>query len=185
MEVSSLEAERLRRSTAAALLAARRLLLVLDLDHTLLNSAQYSELSQEEGSALEAWCAEQGAQAPGPLHAFPDLRLWTKLRPGVGRFLADAARLFDLAVYTMGDRCYAEAMAALLDPDARLFQGRVISATDSTARSVKDLDVVLGNDRSVLILDDTAAVWPRHRANLMVVPRYVFFPSCARKFQTG
>ena len=40
---------------------------------------------------------------------------------------------------------------------------------DSTQRWVKDLDVMLGAESAVLILDDTEGVWPRHAANLLQV----------------
>lgn len=47
LELSVDEAERLRRSTTAQVMADRRLVLVLDLDHTLLNSTRYIDLTQE------------------------------------------------------------------------------------------------------------------------------------------
>ena len=53
---------------------------------------------------------------------------------------------------------------------------------DSTQKHVKNLDVVLGADTSVLILDDTEGVWPQHAANLIQVDRYIFFPACATRF---
>ena len=56
------------------------------------------------------------------------MRMWTKLRPGVREFLEAARGLFDLHIYTMGDREYAGEMARLLDPGRRLFHGGVISA---------------------------------------------------------
>ena len=33
--------------------------------------------------------------------------MWTKLRPGIRAFLAGAAELFELYVYTMGAKAYA------------------------------------------------------------------------------
>lgn len=53
---------------------------------------------------------------------------------------------------------------------------------DSTQKHVKSLDVVLGADTSVLILDDTEGVWPGHTANLIQVDRYIFFPACVARF---
>ena len=53
---------------------------------------------------------------------------------------------------------------------------------DSTQRYVKDLDVVLGRERCVLILDDTEGVWPRHRDNLVQIERYLYFPADAARF---
>ncbi|CAI5957600.1 unnamed protein product [Closterium sp. NIES-64] len=98
--------------------------------------------------------------APPPITLFrlPHIRMWTKLRPGIASFLQRAHDLFDLVVYTNGERAYAHAMAALLDPTGRLFGGRVISHGDSTVRGLKDLDVVLGADSMVLILDDSEVV---------------------------
>jgi RNA polymerase II C-terminal domain phosphatase-like 3/4 len=46
----------------------------------------------------------------------------------------------------------------LLDPTGRLFGDRVISQLDSTRRNTKDLDVVLGAESAVVILDDTEGV---------------------------
>lgn len=40
---------------------------------------------------------------------------------------------------------------------------------DSTVKHVKDLDVVLGAETAVVILDDTAGVWPSHQQNLLQV----------------
>lgn len=42
---------------------------------------------------------------------------------------------------------------------------------DSTARHLKDLDVVLGGDKAALIMDDSAHVWPRHRQNVIHMDR--------------
>ena len=40
---------------------------------------------------------------------------------------------------------------------------------DSTQQHVKSLDVVLGAEMAVLIVDDTAGVWPQHSRNLLQV----------------
>ena len=49
----------------------------------------------------------------------------------------------------------------------------------------KDTDIALTLDSTLLILDDTRAVWPRHAANLLHAERYLFFPSCVRSYQVG
>ncbi|EFN54779.1 hypothetical protein CHLNCDRAFT_134722 [Chlorella variabilis] len=194
--VSKHEAERVRQGTADRLLAHRKLLLILDLDHTLLNSTRFTEVppqgavtEQREGGeqALRAQLEAQPKGAP-MLYCLPHMRMWTKLRPGVREFLEAAKDRqvgqvgFELAVYTMGDRDYAGEMAKLLDPAGSLFHGRIISSGDSTQRYVKDLDVVLGRERCVLILDDTEGVWPRHRDNLVQIERYLYFPADAARF---
>lgn len=92
------------------------------------------------------------------LHKLLDLQMWTKLRPYVHRFLEEASKFFEMYVYTMGERMYALAMARLLDPSGRFFGERVISQGDSTLRTAKNLDVVLGAESAVVILDDTEGV---------------------------
>ncbi|KAL4450062.1 hypothetical protein ABPG77_010731 [Micractinium sp. CCAP 211/92] len=181
LEVSKHEAERMRQGTADRLLASRKLLLILDLDHTLLNSTRFIEVPPEAEQQLRAQLEGQPSDAPMLFH-LPHMRMWTKLRPGVREFLEQAKELFELHVYTMGDRDYAGEMAKLLDPAGRLFHGRIISSGDSTQRHVKDLDVVLGRERVVLVLDDTEGVWPRHRDNLVQIERYLFFPADAGRF---
>ena len=54
-------------------------------------------------------------------------KLWTKLRPGLHSFLVRLQPLYELAIYTHGDRAYAAEMARIIDPESRLFGGRVIS----------------------------------------------------------
>ena len=86
------------------------------------------------------------------------LALFTKLRPFAHAFLRAASELCQLYIYTMGDKRYAAEMASLLDPGGTLFGGRIISNEESTNARVKDLDIVLGAEPAVLIVDDTDRV---------------------------
>ena len=254
LELSNAELDRAKREERARVLRSGKLLLVLDLDHTLLNSARFSDLSQAQHDALglvivareaekmgqsqeeidalvtrtaaeraaAAKAAEAEAEArsgsgadadadadadvpstasPDPaaaseisippgcspplkhLHCLHHLALFTKLRPHVHEFLAAASRLCQLYVYTMGDKNYAREMATLLDPTGELFSGRVISNSDSTSAHTKDLDIVLGAEPAVLIVDDTDRVWPNNAANLIRVDRYHFFTQSAEGFR--
>jgi hypothetical protein len=54
-QVSAAEAERLRRAGVDALLTRRKLALILDLDHTLLNSERIATVTPERQAALERW----------------------------------------------------------------------------------------------------------------------------------
>ncbi|CAN0381185.1 unnamed protein product, partial [Discosporangium mesarthrocarpum] len=60
-------------------------------------------------------------------------------RPGLRGFLERSAKLFEMTIYTAGTSQYAEAVAKLLDPDRRLFQGRHISTcfTPDLGRNTK------------------------------------------------
>jgi hypothetical protein len=71
---------------------------------------------------------QQQQQLRQRLFHLADKGLWTKLRPGVESFLAHVSQLYELHIYTMGDKGYAGLMADLLDPEHKLFVGRVISA---------------------------------------------------------
>jgi RNA polymerase II C-terminal domain phosphatase-like 3/4 len=86
------------------------------------------------------------------------MHMMTKLRPFVHTFLKEASKLFEMYIYTMGERAYALQMAKLLDPRDAYFHSRVIAQGDCTHRHQKGLDVVLGQESAVLILDDTEAV---------------------------
>ncbi|XP_015081180.1 RNA polymerase II C-terminal domain phosphatase-like 4 [Solanum pennellii] len=110
------------------------------------------------------------------------IHMMTKLRPFVHTFLKEASSLFEMYIYTMGERPYALEMANLLDPGGIYFHSRVIAQSDSTRRHQKGLDVVLGQESAVVILDDTEVVWGKHRENLILMDRYHFFTSSCRQF---
>jgi len=94
----------------------------------------------------------------GSLFMLDFMHMMTKLRPIVHTFLKEASEMFEMYIYTMGDRAYALEMAKLLDPQREYFSARVISRDDGTHKHQKGLDVVLGQDSAVLILDDTENV---------------------------
>ncbi|CAJ1958359.1 unnamed protein product [Sphenostylis stenocarpa] len=62
--------------------------------------------------------------------------------------------LGDVHIY-LGDRPYALEMAKLVDPQAEYFNAKDISRDDGTQKHQKGLDVVLGQESAVVILDDT------------------------------
>ena len=179
--MSASEAARLSEKTVRHALENRKLLLVLDLDHTLLHSTRMTDLTEEQTKQLVEMVEEQPPGAP-MLYHLPHMGMWTKLRPGVRKFFEKVREMYDLHVFTMGDRNYAAGMAQLLDPTGRLFGGRVASSSDAGDTMMKDLDVLLGSDDMMVILDDTVGVWPKHRQNLIQVERYIYFPACAARF---
>lgn len=87
-----------------------------------------------------------------------------------------ASKLFELHLYTMGNKLYATEMAKVLDPKGVLFNGRVISKGDDGDNvdgdpKSKDLEGVLGMESAVIIIDDSIRVWPHNKLNLIVVER--------------
>ncbi|GAX83989.1 hypothetical protein CEUSTIGMA_g11414.t1 [Chlamydomonas eustigma] len=184
IEVSSQEAERLKLSEVSRLMSERKLVLVLDLDHTLLNSVRISDVSQDEVVHLERIMASEADSPKRLLYCLRDKNLWTKLRPFVHELLEELKDLYELHIYTMGDKQYAAEIRGILDPRGRMFTS-VISQNDSTSSMAKHLDVALVHEKMVIILDDTEQVWPQHGRNLIKVERYHFFPASLRQWQVS
>ncbi|KAL4271790.1 hypothetical protein GQ457_13G028260 [Hibiscus cannabinus] len=175
------EIVRLRSTDMKNLLRHKKLYLVLDLDHTLLNSTQLKHLTSEE-EYLKAQSDSLQGLSNGELFTLEFMHMMTKLRPFIRTFLEEASKMFEMYIYTMGDRSYALEMAKLLDPKKEYFSGRVISRDDGTRRDQKALDVILGQESAVLILDDTEKVWTKHKDNMILMERYHFFASSCRQF---
>ncbi|KAF5732854.1 RNA polymerase II C-terminal domain phosphatase-like 4 [Tripterygium wilfordii] len=151
------------------LVSRKKLCLVLDLDHTLLHTSKIVDMKPKEESC-------EG------LFKFDSLQIMTKLRPFVHNFLREASEMFEMYIYTMGNKSYALEMAKLLDPkDDDYFTGRIISREDSTQEHQKSLNKVPVHESVVLILDDKESVWTKHKDNLILMKRYNFFPSKANQ----
>lgn len=181
LRLGSKEIDRLRGADLNNLLRSKKLILILDLDHTLLNSTRLGEISSEEEYLRQQ---EESTRADPDRSIFElyGMHLLTKLRPFVRTFLQEASKMFEMYVYTMGERPYALEIAKILDPKRVYFDTRVISQADSTKRHQKGLDVVLGAETAVVILDDTEFVWQKHKENLILMERYHFFASSCRQF---
>lgn len=217
---AAIQRERTRRiEEQKKMFAVRKLCLVLDLDHTLLNSAkvdfccakyfffllmfvaisliyrelfisfisytivhfvQFNEVDPVHDEILRKKEEEDREKPQRHLFRFPHMSMWTKLRPGIWKFLERASKLYELHLYTMGNKLYATEMAKVLDPKGVLFAGRVISRGDDGdpfdsdnggPPKSKDLEGVLGLESGVVIVDDSVRVWPHHKMNLIVVER--------------
>ncbi|XVF60619.1 hypothetical protein PTKIN_Ptkin08bG0062600 [Pterospermum kingtungense] len=175
------EIVRLRSTDMENLLRHKKLYLVLDLDHTLLNSTLLMHLTPEEEYLKGHFDSLQDV-SKGSLFMLDFMHMMTKLRPFVHTFLKEASEMFEMYIYTMGDRPYALEMAKLLDPRREYFNGRVISRDDGTQKHQKGLDVVLGQESAVVILDDTENAWMKHKDNLILMERYHFFASSCHQF---
>ena len=92
-----------------------KLCLVLDLDHTLINSAHTPDIEPSTLAALQERLRAEAAQpeAARTLYHLPAVAMWTKLRPGARAFLAKAAALFQLWIHTNARRCCRDATMCL------------------------------------------------------------------------
>ncbi|XP_072081835.1 RNA polymerase II C-terminal domain phosphatase-like 4 isoform X1 [Arachis hypogaea] len=175
------EISRLRSTDANNLRSRRKLYLILDLDHTLLNSTHLAHLNSEELHLIPQ-ADSVGGVSKSSLFKLDKMHMMTKLRPFVRTFLREASEMFEMYIYTMGDRPYALEMAKLLDPQGEYFNAKVISRDDGTQKHQKGLDIVLGQESAVVILDDTEHAWVKHKDNLILMERYHFFGSSCRQF---
>ncbi|KDO39934.1 hypothetical protein CISIN_1g040058mg [Citrus sinensis] len=147
----------------------RKLQLVLNLDHTLLHCRNIKSLSSGE-----KYLKKQIHSFIGSLFQMANDKL-VKLRPFVRTFLEQASSLVDIYLCTMSTRCYAEAAVKLLDLDSKYFSSRIIAREDFNGKDRKNPDLVRGQERGIVILDDTESVWSDHTENLIVLGKYVYF----------
>ncbi|KIP11789.1 hypothetical protein PHLGIDRAFT_27787 [Phlebiopsis gigantea 11061_1 CR5-6] len=100
---------------------------------------------------------------------------YIKPRPGWEEFLEDMAEKYEMHVYTMGTRAYAEEVCAAIDPEGKIFGGRLLSRDESGSLTQKSLQRLFPCDQSmVVIIDDRADIW-EWSPNLVKVIPFEFF----------
>ena len=52
-------------------------------------------------------------------------------RPGLNRFLEEMNQMYEMHVYTMGTRSYADAICKAIDPEGKYFGTRILSRDES------------------------------------------------------
>ncbi|KAF7596442.1 Carboxy-terminal domain (CTD) phosphatase [Aspergillus hancockii] len=179
LTVSEKEATRVEEDAKRRLLANRRLSLVVDLDQTIIHATVDPTVGE--------WMEDKdnpNHQALSDVRAFqlvddgPGMRgcwYYVKLRPGLESFLQNVSELFELHIYTMGTRAYAQHIASIIDPDRKLFGDRILSRDESGSLTAKNLHRLFPVDtKMVVIIDDRGDVW-RWNPNLIKVSPYDFF----------
>ena len=190
------------QSARARLAASAKLVLVCDLDATLIHATTARDLVRHgDLDRIELLAAAQQAghgepdlypiMVPGRAGA-PHDRHWLKLRPFCRKFLAEASKLYELWIYTHGTRSYAEQIQAVIDPERALFGSRCIARDDvkegsamdvercavhikTLAQIFPDANSAQGSNLSItLVIDDKTKVW-KERANVLEVRPYVFY----------
>lgn len=179
LTVSREEANRVEEDAKRRLLSSRKLSLVVDLDQTIIHATVDPTVGE--------WMQDKdnpNYQALSDVRAFqlvddgPGMRgcwYYVKLRPGLEDFLENIAELFELHIYTMGTRAYAQHIAGIIDPDRKLFGDRILSRDESGSLTAKNLQRLFPVDtKMVVIIDDRGDVW-RWIPNLVKVSPYDFF----------
>lgn len=122
----------------------------------------------------------RGRQAGGAEQSGDDSKeegcwYYVKPRPGLQDFLRTLSQSYEMHVYTMGTRSYAECVCRLVDPDGTLFGARILSRDENGSMLQKSLKKLFPLDTTmVVIIDDRADVW-KWSPNLVKVVPFDFF----------
>ena len=179
LRVSEDEATKVEEEAKRRLIASRKLSLVVDLDQTIIHAT------------VDPTVAEWQKQPDNPNYeAVKDVRAfqlvddgpgargcwyYIKLRPGLKEFLENVSKIYELHIYTMGTRAYAQNIATLIDPERRIFGDRILSRDESGSLVAKNLQRLFPVDtKMVVIIDDRGDVW-KWNDNLIKVTPYDFF----------
>lgn len=132
-----------------------KLILILDLDQTILHT-----------TITERPCSFS--------FAIDGCKFYVKLRPYLRSFLKKACKLFEIHVYTMGAREYAQIICNRIDPDRHIFGDRIVSRSENFNEMHKRIDRITCMDDNVIILDDRADVWS-FSENLVLVRPFWYY----------
>jgi RNA polymerase II subunit A-like phosphatase len=166
--ISEKRAEVLGREDEERLLKNRQLVLLVDLDQTLIHTTNDT--------------------IPPNLKDVFHFQLWpypawyhTKFRPHTEQFLERISQLYELHICTFGTRTYAHTIAKFLDPDGRYFSQRILSRDECFHPTLKTSNLKAlfpCGDSMVCIIDDREDVW-KMAPNLVHVRPYRFFDGTA------
>ena len=125
----------MEQKKSLALRNARKLALVLDLDHTLIHatgawngfeaifgSTRPTSSNGDDDDGDPGWNVKCITIDEG-VTGFPPKSYLIKRRPHLQWFLTEAHKLCNMTIYTAGTRKYAEAVAKAIDPDDIFFKG--------------------------------------------------------------
>lgn len=179
LTISKEEASRIDEEAKRRLLSSRKLSLVVDLDQTIIHAAVDPTIAEwQKDKDNPNYEAVKDVRAFQLIDDGPGMRgcwYYIKLRPGLAEFLENVAQLYELHIYTMGTRQYAQQIANIVDPDRRYFGDRILSRDESGSMVAKNLERLFPVDtKMVVIIDDRGDVW-KWSANLIRVTPFDFF----------
>lgn len=179
--VSQEEANEEHEETKRRLLASRKLSLVVDLDQTIIHAAVDPTIGEwqndPENPNYEAVKDVRTFQLKDDGPSMRGCWYYIKMRPGLEQFLENISEKYELHIYTMGTRQYAEKISEIVDPGQKYFSNRILSRDESGSMTVKTLTRLFPvDDKMVVVIDDRADVW-KWWPNLVRVSAFDFFPA--------
>ncbi|KAJ3069699.1 putative tubulin polyglutamylase ttll1 [Podochytrium sp. JEL0797] len=173
--VSKEAAEKLERETAERLRSERKLSLILDLDQTVIHATVDPTVGEWMNDASNPSFPALTNVYKFVLPESPTV-YYIKLRPGTMEFLEQAHKLYELHIYTMGTRHYADAVARIIDPTRKLFNDRILSRDESGSFQEKRIGRLFPGEgeKMAVVVDDRGDVWQWCK-NLIRIKPYDFF----------
>ncbi|KAK5168636.1 CTD phosphatase Fcp1 [Saxophila tyrrhenica] len=177
--VSQAEASKADEEGKRRLLDTKKLSLVVDLDQTIIHATVEPTVGEWQNDpsnpnydavkdVRKFQLIDDGPVAKGCWY-------YIKLRPGLQRFLELISGCYELHIYTMGTRAYADNIVKIIDPDRKFFGQRILSRDESGSMTAKNLKRLFPVDtKMVVIIDDRGDVW-QWSPNLVKVSPYDFF----------
>lgn len=177
--VSQDEATRFENEAKRRLLTGKKLSLVVDLDQTVIQACVEPTIGDwkkdPENPNHEAVKDVQEFQLVEDAAGTRGCWYYIKLRPGLKGFLERMSAIYEMHIYTMGTRGYAQSVAKIIDPHQKYFGDRILSRDESGSLVAKSLQRLFPVDtKMVLIIDDRGDVW-KWNENLIKVTPYDFF----------
>ncbi|KAH7091031.1 hypothetical protein FB567DRAFT_625630 [Paraphoma chrysanthemicola] len=178
--VSHNEAVRAEEDTKKRLLTSKKLTLIVDLDQTVIHTTCERTVAEwqadPENPNYEAVKDVQGFQlADDNIANVAANWYYVKMRPGLKAFFDRMSKLYEMHVYTMATRAYAQAIMKIIDPERKYFGDRILSRDENYTDKLKNLTrLFYQNTAMVVIIDDRADVW-QYSPHLVRVPVFNFF----------
>ncbi|KAL5021559.1 hypothetical protein ScPMuIL_000714 [Solemya velum] len=168
--VSEEQALELGREDEHHLLSTKKLVLLVDLDQTLIHTTNDSIPPNLKGvQHFQLW------------HGNSLMWYHTRIRPFTTEFLENISKLYQLHICTFGVRMYAHTIARFLDPEGKYFSHRILSRDECFSANSKTANLKAlfpCGDAMVCIIDDREDVW-NFAPNLIHVKPYRFFQGTA------
>ncbi|XP_059160742.1 RNA polymerase II subunit A C-terminal domain phosphatase-like [Physella acuta] len=168
--VSQEQALELGRKDERRLLQQRKLVLLVDLDQTVIHTTNDNIPSNlKDVKHFQLW------------HGKGYMWYHTRFRPFTLRFLEAVSKMYELHICTFGVRMYAHTIARLLDPEEKYFSHRILSRDecfDALSKTANLKALFPCGDKMVGIIDDREDVW-NFAPNLIHVKPYRFFQGTA------
>jgi len=146
----------------------KKLLLVLDIDNTLIHALEYRHPDIKNAKDIQFFNTENGEKYA------------LKKRPFCDNFLKAINGYFDVFVYSHGCQFYVDALVKILDPEGKILNKNKVIGREQIYDQpmLKSLEKILpsADQAFSIIIDDRDDVWA-DKLNLITIFPYVYFDS--------